>query len=192
MQSVRCSVASRLRMLRGCLHGADDLVVAGAAAQVAGQLEADLVLAGIGVAYRAGPWPRHDEAGRADAALQGGAFQKALLQRVQMRLRRRCPSIVVISAPSASTPSTRQLFDRHAVEQHGAGAAVAVVAAFLAPVRLQRVAQHFQQALPRLAEELDRLAVDRGRDVEFFGHGCFFCSDCDVSRRVGMQSGRVG
>ena len=111
-----------------------------------------------------------EEAGRADAALQGGPFQEALLQRVQVallgqafdRLDRR---------PFGLDGQHDAAIHRHAVHQHGAGAAVAVVAAFLGAGQPQVVAEHFQQALPRLAEELGRFAVDRRGDVEFFGHG---------------------
>ena len=60
---------------------------------------------------------------------------------------------------------------RQAVQQHGASAAVAVVAAFLRTGQVQRISKHFQQALPSLAEEFGRFAVDRRGDVEFFGHG---------------------
>jgi DNA-binding NtrC family response regulator len=43
--------------------------------------------------------------------------------------------------------------------------------AFLRAGQVQRVAQHFQQTLPRLAEEFGGLAVDGRGDVVFFGHG---------------------
>ena len=61
--------------------------------------------------------------------------------------------------------------DRHAVQEHRAGATVAVVAAFLRSGQPQRVAKHLQQALPGLAQELDGLAVDRRGDVDLLGHG---------------------
>ena len=68
---------------RGGLNSFHDLVVARAAAKVVGQVEADLVLGGIGVPVqkRLG---RDQEAGRADPALQRGPFEEALLDRVQV------------------------------------------------------------------------------------------------------------
>src|SRR5688572_27584313 len=62
--------------------GANDFVVAGAAAQVAGQPVAHLVFGGIWVLVeqRLG---RHDETRGADTALQGRVFEKFLLQRMQ-------------------------------------------------------------------------------------------------------------
>ena len=59
----------------GSLHGADDLVVAGAAAEIAGQIEANLVFGGIRIFLKQ-RFGLHDETGRANAALQRGAFQK--------------------------------------------------------------------------------------------------------------------
>ena len=75
------------------------------------------------------------------------------------------PSMVVIDLPSASTPSTRQEQTSRPSTDDGAGAAVAGRAAFLAAGQAQHVAQHVEQGLLRLAQELDRLAVDRGRYV---------------------------
>ena len=57
-----------------------------------------------------------------------------------------------------------------AVEDHVARPAVTVVAALLGPCQAQLVAQHFQQALPRLAQEVGRAAVDRAVDVDLLAH----------------------
>jgi hypothetical protein len=48
--------------------------------------------------------------------------------------------------------------DQPAVEQDVAGAAVTVVAPLLAAGQAEVVAEDFKEALPRLAEELDRVA----------------------------------
>ena len=149
----------------GVEHRADDLVVAGAAAQVAGQPVADLVprsASGLLLQQRLGG---DDEARRADAALQGRVFQELLLQRVQPLRRRRRPSMVVTALPCDLDAQDQAGIDQPAVQDDVAGAAVAVVAAFLRAGQPQLVAQHFEQALPRLAEELGRLAVDRRLDV---------------------------
>src|SRR5690349_13630527 len=57
-----------------------------------------------------------------------------------------------------------------AVDRHGAGAAVAGGAAFLGAGELQLVAQHVEQGLLRLAQELVVVAVDRGCDVMLLAH----------------------
>src|SRR5262245_31710667 len=76
----------RAQLVGGVLDGLDDLVVAGAAAQVAGDAVADLVLARVGVAgeQRA---RAHQHAGRAEAALQAVALPEAFLERMQLAAR---------------------------------------------------------------------------------------------------------
>src|SRR5262249_38704858 len=59
------------------------------------------------------------------------------------------------------------------VHQHGACSAVAVVAALLAAGQTENVAQAFEQALARLAQELLRLAIDSGLDTNFGAHQRF-------------------
>ena len=59
--------------------------------------------------------------------------------------------------------------DQPAVQHDAAGAAVAGGAAFLAAGELQRVAEHVEQRVLRLAEELDLVAVHRRFDV-VLGH----------------------
>ena len=54
-----------------------------------------------------------------------------------------------------------------AVQDDGAGAAIAVVAALLGAGQAENVAQALEQALPRLAQKFLRLAVDRGLDANF-------------------------
>ena len=67
---------------RRCHHGAHDLVVAGAAAEVARQPEPDLLLGRICFLVQQ-RLRGDDEPGRADAALQRRALEKCLLERVQ-------------------------------------------------------------------------------------------------------------
>src|SRR5581483_7179400 len=73
--------AHRALRVRGLLHGADDLIVAGAAAEVAGEPVADLVLVRVRVLLQQ-RLRRDDEARRADTALQRRLFQECLLQRM--------------------------------------------------------------------------------------------------------------
>ncbi len=158
----------RGQLLGRRLNGADDLVVAGAAAEIAGELETDLVLAGIGVLVEQG-LSRHQKARRANAALERGPFEEALLERVQV------PWLgeAFDRLDPCSLGFNRQdnaAIDRDAAEHDRTGAAVAVVAAFFGAGEAQGLAEDFQQALPRLAEKLGGFAVDSRRDVDFF-HG---------------------
>ena len=79
------------------------------------------------------------------------------------------PSMVWILRPSASAPSIRHEQTDLAVDDDGAGAAIAGAAAFLAAGQVELVAQHVEQRLLRLAQKLGGLAVDGGRYV-VFGH----------------------
>jgi hypothetical protein len=56
------------------------------------------------------------------------------------------------------------------IDEYGAGAAVAVVATFFGTAEVECVPEHLQQALPRLAQKLGRLAIDRGRHVNLLCH----------------------
>jgi hypothetical protein len=62
-------------VLCGLEHGADNLVITGAAAEVAGEVVADAGLVGVrlGIKQRLGG---DEEAGGADTALEGGIFEE--------------------------------------------------------------------------------------------------------------------
>ena len=100
------SRSSRPHPLGGLLHRPDDVVVAGAAADVALERVADLLLGRARVLAQQAHRGEH-EAGRAVAALEARGARERLLDGVQRAVRRE-PSIVVISRPSAWTPSTVQ------------------------------------------------------------------------------------
>ena len=127
------------------LDGLDDLLVAGAAAQVAADARLDLVPAGVGVLVqqRLG---RHDHAGGAVAALGGGLLDEGLLDGVEL--------VVVAQALDGVHPAALGLErrvdaggHRLAVHQDGAGAALALAAADLGADEAQPVAQHVGQHL---------------------------------------------
>src|SRR2546423_6624962 len=148
-------------------HRADDLVVSGAPAQIAGQPVADLGLRGVGLLLEqrlAG----HEKARRADAALERGIFQEALLQRMQ-RLALGHALDRLDPAPADLAAKDEARADQPAVERDAAGATVARATAFLAAGQMERVAQDVEQCLLRLAEELDRVPVHRRLDV-VLGH----------------------
>src|SRR5216683_7548774 len=69
-----------------------------------------------------------------------------------------------------------------AVDDDGAGAAITRAASFLAARQVELVAQHIEQGLLRLAEELDGLTIDDGRYVGL-GHGRSPSAEQRVQRR---------
>jgi len=107
---------------------------------------------------------RDDEPGSADAALEGSLFEEGPLERMKL----------VATGDALDRDEFRALgFDREntagvhkaAVENDAAGAAVAVVAAFLGADQSELVAEHFEQALTGLAEEFDIVAVEAELDL---------------------------
>ena len=92
----------------GVHHRADDFVVAGATAQIAGQPVAGLGFGRIRDWRRAAPCEATIRPGRAEAALQRRVLEEFLLHRMQLARPAAMPSMVVIAVPSASAPSIRQ------------------------------------------------------------------------------------
>src|SRR5262249_609145 len=149
------------------LHRADDLVVSRAPAKVPRQPEADLVLRRIRRALEqrlAG----HQEARRADAALERCMLEELLLQR--MELLALGQALDRLDAPAADLAAQHETgADQAAVERHAAGAAVAGGTAFLAAGEIQGVAQDVEEGFFGVAEELDRVTVHGGFDM-VLGH----------------------
>jgi hypothetical protein len=145
VRHVRISLSLGPASRRRIEDGADDLVVAGAAAEVARQPVADRARSGrVLIEQRLGC---HDEARRADAALQRRVFEEA--------------SAAAGAAHALGDPLDRGrsrpfgLDAEHqagvhqlAVEDDVAGAAVAVVAAFLGAGQAQLIAQHIEGWCP--------------------------------------------
>src|SRR6266850_3208613 len=140
------------------LHRLEDLDVAGAAAQIAGQSLADLL------ARRLGPRVEERLRGAQDprsavAALRGAELRERQLQRMGARtdrepLDREDRTILALEAEDQA----RQL--RPAVEEHRAGAALAQLAAVLGPGQAEILAQDLEQRLVRREGDLLRLSVD--------------------------------
>src|SRR5439155_1467571 len=134
----------------GQLHRVDDVLVARAATQVPAQRVADLRIAG-GCVVAQERDERHEDAGSAEAALQRVRLAESRLQRVELvRAARR-------EALDGRQLSAVRLHREHqagahrlAVEQHGAGAAHAVLAADVGAGEPQVLAEEVAQAEPRL------------------------------------------
>src|SRR5436189_1402190 len=134
----------------GQLHRVDDVLVARAATQVPAQRVADLRIAG-GCVVAQERDERHEDAGGAEAALQRVRLAESRLQRVELvRAARR-------EALDGRQLSAVRLHREHqagahrlAVEQHGAGAAHAVLAADVGAGEPQVLAEEVAQEEPRL------------------------------------------
>src|SRR5215472_12548863 len=144
-------------------HRSDDLVVPRAAAEIARQPVPDLRLRRILSALEE-RLRRHDEPGRADAALQRRMLEELLLDGVQ-RLAGGHALDGLDGASAHLAPEHEARADQPPVEQDAAGPAVARRAALLAPRQVQRVAEHVEERVLRLAEELDVVPVHRCRHV---------------------------
>jgi hypothetical protein len=93
---------------------------------------------------------RHQEARRAEAALQRRLLEELLLQRVHHAVRPCLRSSRQCAGPRPRGQHQAGA-DQTPVDDHRAGAAVAGSAPFLAAGQLQFVAQRIEQALPRAA-----------------------------------------
>ena len=115
-------------LLGSGVHGADDVMIARAAAKIAGQQDAQLLLVGRGVfAQMLGE--RHQHAGRAEAALQAMMIVKAFLQYGERAVRMGEP-LDRLDAGAIRLHGEHQAGAQAApIDQHGAGAANAVLAA---------------------------------------------------------------
>ena len=126
--TLQCAGARLLAPQKGgLLNRADDFVVAGAAAEIARQIEANLLLAGIGILPQQRR-RRHDESRRADAALQGGRLQECVLDRIQTINRGNAFDRFKV-CPLDLNRQHQTAIDGPSVHQHGAGSAVPVSAA---------------------------------------------------------------
>ena len=144
------------------LHRIDDLLVAGAAADVAAQAFLDLVQVGGRVAAQRGR-RRHHHARNAVAALARAALVEGALQH-------RHPVVAIevvdrLDLGALDLLHRRQAaLDQLAVDEHRAGAALAGAAAFLVAGELQLLAHEIDQPVVIGHVAADLAAVDGGRD----------------------------
>src|SRR5258708_15129099 len=165
-----CRPAGRLRYgaahgLRRGLHRLDDVHVAGAAAQVAFQASADLVLGRVWILLqeiRRG----HDEAGRAVAALEAVLVPESLLQRVQLPVLGHaldCGELLAFGLDGEHGAA----LDGFSVHQDRASPALAGVAAYVSPGEADYISQVVHEQQPGLHLVLLPVTVDCGRDLVF-------------------------
>jgi hypothetical protein len=142
--------------------------IGAAAAEIAGHVFADLVIrAGVTLA-NAGD-RRHDLAGRAVAALEGVLFEEGGLHGMQRAIR---PGKPLHGGDGAAVSlSGKRQAGQHAlaVDMHGAGAALALVATLLGAGQVETITQGVEQRHTRL----DLKVVVMSVDVEMDGDCCF-------------------
>src|SRR3984893_18089516 len=149
--------------LGGGPDGLHDVPVAGAAAEVALQAFADLLVAWIGVAVEQ-IGGRHDEARRAVAALQPVLVPEGLLDRVQRPVGGRHALDGLHLVAIALHGEEGAGLDSLAIEKDGAGAALAGVTTDVRARKARHISQVVHQQEPRLDLVLPPLAVYRQRD----------------------------
>src|SRR2546423_3969839 len=154
---------------RGQFHGLVDLQVSGAAAQVARQRLLDLVTRGSRVLAEQ-RFRGEQEGGRAVPALRRAELGEGVLERMQRPAS--CNPLDGFHATPRAREAEHQTGQHGlAIHEHGAGAALAQLAAVLRAGETQVFAQHFEQGLVGRESDLDGLAVQLERDLHFgVGH----------------------
>src|SRR3954462_1748164 len=142
----------------GSLDGVDDLEVAGAAADLAGERLGDLVARGARIAIEQ-PLRRDQHSGRAVAALRRAVIGETLLQR--MEIGTLAQALDGSGAPSGALHRGDQAReDQLAVEDHGAGPALAELASVLRACEAQVLPKHLEERLVGLDDHVPGIAVD--------------------------------
>src|SRR5712691_4574268 len=161
------------------LHGLDDIHVARAAAQVPGDGLADLLLARVLVALEERA-RGHQHPGRAETALQAVLLGEALLDGMELaRLLQALDRGDLRAVGLHGEHGAR--FDRIAVEDHRARAAVRSVAADVGARHPEHFADEVHEEEPRLDFRLARGAVDGHADL-VLGHSHFPPARCTALR----------
>ena len=146
----------------------DDVLVAGAAAQIAGKTFADVVVRGERI-FSQQIGRRHQHARRAESALQGMMLVKRFLQRIH--LPDAAEAFDRLDAAAVGLHREHQAGARAvAVDQHGAGAADAMLAADMGAGQAQRVTQEIGKQQARLHGGAVGCAVDGDADFASFAH----------------------
>src|SRR5215211_7022768 len=152
-----------LLLLGGPADRADDVLVAGAAADAAGDRGPDLLLARVGVLVEQ-PTRGHEHARRAEPALQGVLLVEALLHRVELAVALERLDRADLMALGHRREDRARL-DRLAVHQHHAGAAVGRVAAPVGAGQAGVLADEVHEQPARLDVARNALAVEADGDV---------------------------
>lgn len=147
-------------LVHGPLHGVEDVLIAGAAAQVAGNELAQLV-PGVGLSRAHDLHGGQDDARRTEAALDGGLLHEGPLdgaERAGVRVLEPLHREDALSLRPDGQVDAR--VDGRAVHQDGAGAALPHLTALFHAGEPQPLPQGVGQGFPRVDAHLHVLAVD--------------------------------
>src|SRR5580704_3700726 len=163
-------------------NGRDDPGVAGAAAEVAAKDLADFPLSRMRIAGEE-IGERHQNARRAEAALQGVIVAECLLQGVELAVGRGERFHGAHLAPFRLHRKRQAGARGDAVDQHGAGAADAVLAADMGAGGPEPLAKEIAEQHARLGFGRELAAVERQRDARPFAlvHAAHFCASAITS-----------
>src|SRR5262249_7857542 len=140
----------------------EDLHVAGAAAEIARQRLADLGQRRLRLLLQQ-RLRRQQESRRAVAALRGAEIGERLLQRMESLGSRH--ALDRFHTPALAFESEAEAGDNGlAADEHGAGPALAELAAVLRARQREVLAEHLEESLVGLERGCDGLSVDRDRD----------------------------
>ena len=142
----------------------ENLLIAGAAADIAAEPLLDLLAVGkrIGAKRRG---RRHHHAGNAIAALAGAGLVESLLQHAQFAgMSERLDRLDRRALRLGHRQQAR--FHQHAIDEDRTRAALAGAAAFLVAGEIEIVADEIEQALMRLGAARDFAAVDRRLELK--------------------------
>jgi hypothetical protein len=152
-------------------NGRHDIRIRAAAADIAGHTLADF---GVAERFRSAPdfiektGGRADLAGRTIPALKSVVFDKGGLQRVKFAVLRQAfdgrDALAIVRQGQAQAG-----IDAHAAGQHRAGAALAVIAAFLGSGEVKTLAKEVEQGDARIERQSIPLTVDRDRAIDSAG-----------------------
>jgi len=141
----------------------ENLLIAGAAAQIAGERIADLIPRRMWMLVEQ-RLRGHQDARRAIAALRGAEIRERFLQRMQSSIRDE-PFHGHHASPVTLDAEHEAREHRLIVEQHGAGAALPELAAMFRAAQVQVFTEHLEERFVRSERDFGRLAVDGQRDV---------------------------
>ena len=159
---LRSSVGDGL--LRGIEHGCDDARVGAAAADIAAHPLADALGVVAGLAFAQQADGAHDLARRAVAALEAVMGDEGGLHRMQPVAFGEAFDRQDLGAVEADGEREAGI-DPPAVDEHGAGAALAAVAALLGAGQVETLAQQVEQGDPGIVEgDVAAVAIDGQAD----------------------------
>src|SRR6202051_3384769 len=172
ISSVICRLSSVVRSHPFCRieRGGDDILIAGAAAQIAGYADADVFFGRVGIVAQKLD-QRGQDARRAESALQTVMLVERLLQRVQGAVVNSDALDRQDLVPVGLHREHQARSRRIAVEENGAGAAHAVLAAEMGAGQAELMAQEIRQRHPHRHGGFMALAVDGDGNASRLAHG---------------------